>query len=480
MKKKLRVLFVAAEMAPLISVGGLGEVIGALPNALRERGHDVRVLVPAYDREMVQNARLVTLVSGGRMRLLERKATEESPPVWLLSSPSLLRRNKRIYLNRRGRPWADNPVQFARLSRVAADLALNNLPVKWQPDVVHCHDWHTALTALWMKQEGSLAASVFTIHNLGYMGRFSANLLPRLGVSAEHYRPDSLEFHGDIALIKAGLVYADWLTTVSPTHAEEIRTPTHGCGLEGLLQSRSDRLTGILNGIDTRRLPSPGGLPEKRRMRESLIAELALSPGIEGEPAILIWIGRLVEQKGIDLLIRALPALMERPVHLIVLGEGDQTSERALRAATRKFPGRLVFHAGFDEALAGRLYAGADLLLMPSRYEPCGLAQLHAMRCGTLPIASRTGGLLDTVFDPRSGAVKATGFLIDTMDPDGILQAVDRALEQRTQSPATWNRMIANAMARPCNWSQAAQAYEAVYDSALLGIVQQGKTRDAL
>ncbi len=479
----LKVLFVAAEMAPLVKVGGLGEVMGALPAALRERGHDVRVMIPAYSRDMIRHTRVLTKVSGSRARLLERATGDGHAPVWLLSSPALLRRNGHPYLNRNGQPWADNPVQFARLSRLAADLAQGQLPVNWQPDVVHCHDWHTALTALWMKQENSQAASVFTVHNLGYMGRFDVSLLPRLGVSSDHHHIDSLEFHGDIALIKAGLLHADRLTTVSPTHAREIRTPEAGCGLEGLLETRSEHLTGILNGIDTttwnpatdpllthhfehQDLESQGELSGKIEIRNQLAGEFGLTPGNGDEPAILICIGRLVEQKGIDRLIAAIPALMSRNIRLIVLGEGNTHYHRALDAATRKWPGRVVFRAGFDEALSHRLYAGADLLLMPSRYEPCGLSQLHAMRYGTLPIASRAGGLVDTVVDARSDEQRATGFLLDTPDADGIVHAVDRALECRAHTPE-WHRLMKNAMTWPCDWSASAKAYEAVYQSAI-------------
>ncbi|MGM0632030.1 MAG: glycogen synthase GlgA [Pseudomonadota bacterium] len=483
MTDPLKVLFVATEMAPLVKVGGLGEVVGALPAAMRALGHDVRVLLPACSPDMIRHARLLARLPGRHTRLLELPRAEGQGPVWLLSSPALLRRGGRPYLNRSGHPWADNPVQFARLSRVAADLALGRLPVDWQPDVVHCHDWHTALTALWMREEDSPAASVFTIHNLGYMGRFDAALLPRLGVSPTHHHIDSLEFHGDIALIKAGLIHADQLTTVSPSHAREIRTPDYGCGLEGLLETRREQLTGILNGIDTtawnpatdpllahhfnhRDLARQGGLTGKARMRDELDRELNLVPGYGADPALAVYIGRLVEQKGIDRIVAAIPALMARDVRLVVLGEGDRHHHRALETEAREWPGRVVFRAGFDEALSHRLYAGADLLLMPSRYEPCGLSQLHAMRYGTVPIVSRTGGLLDTVMDPRSDEQQATGFLLDTEDTDGIAHAVDRALACRGDKPS-WNRIMKNAMTWPCDWSTSAEAYEAVYRAAI-------------
>lgn len=483
MTESLKILIVAAEMAPLVTAGGLGEVIGALPAALRDRGHDVRVLIPAYSREVIQHARLLAKLDAGQSRLLELSKAESYDATWVLSNLALLRRGGRPYLNRRDHPWADNPIQFARLSRLAADISMGHLSLDWEPDIVHCHDWHTALTALWMREEDSPAASVFTIHNLGYMGRFDAALLSRIGLSPAHFHMDSLEFHGDIALIKAGLIYADQLTTVSPTHAREIRTPEYGCGLEGLLETRREQLTGILNGINTSTwnpaadpmlphhfehgdLAQLGSLPGKVKTRNALNKELGLAPGNGTNPALVVYIGRLAEQKGIDRIVAAIPALMARDIRLVVLGGGDRPYHQALEAAAHDWPGRIVFQAGFDVPLSHRLYAGADLLLMPSRYEPCGLAQLYAMHYGTLPIVSRTGGLLDTVVDPRFDEQRSTGFLIDTADANGIVDAMDRALTIRCRA-AEWNQLMANAMTRPCDWAGSAEIYETVYRKAI-------------
>lgn len=472
--KPLRILFATAEMAPLVKVGGLGDVAGTLPGALAARGHDVRVLLPAYAPELLERASELARLPRGAGRLLERHGGGLACPVWLLATPGFLRRGGRPYVNRAGRPWADNAVQFGRLARTVADIAAGRMALDWRPDVVHCNDWHTALTPVWMRLEEQPAAAVFTIHNLGYMGRFPASVLARLRLPVALNHPEALEFHGDIAFIKGGLRYAEQITTVSPRHAEEIRTPEFGAGLDGLLRARGDRLSGILNGLDydTWNPATDAHLVHhfdgddsagKALERGALLRELGLA---EGREPLLAWVGRLTAQKGADVLVAALGELMQRTVRLVILGSGDRTTEQALQRAARHWPGRLAVRTGFDEALAHRIYAGADMLLMPSRSEPCGLAQLCAMRYGTLPLVRPVGGLADTVIDAAGDPVRGTGLHIRGNDAAALTVAVDRAVGWYADG-AHWARLRGNAMRQRFDWETSARQYEEVYHAAL-------------
>ncbi len=478
--RSLKILFVAAEMAPLVKVGGLGDVVGALPAALAARGHDARVLLPAYDPAMTRKARVITLLPDGSGRLLEYRASTVPVPVWLLETPGFLRRGGRPYLTRAGTPWADDPLQFGRLGRVAADIASGRLVDAWQPEVLHANDWHTGLAPVWMHLENSPAASVFTVHNLGYIGRFAADLLSRLGLPPSMNHPEALEFYGDIAYMKGGLAFADQFTTVSPRYAEEIQTPAFGSGLDGLVRARSDRLTGILNGIDLVAW-NPATDPAlenhfdavrpdgKRDERDRLLHGLGLDPITDPQTPVLAWVGRLTAQKGADLLAEALPGLMQRPVRLVVLGSGDRDKEQTLVRAARSRPDKLAVHLTFDEALAHRIYAGADMLLMPSRFEPCGLAQMYAMRYGTIPLVTPVGGLVDTVIDLGDGAPQesgACGFHLAGPYPPALLEGVDRAIGAFGQ-PDRWRTLVRNAMTRRFDWDSSAAAYERVYQAAL-------------
>ncbi|MCC5859657.1 MAG: glycogen synthase GlgA [Ectothiorhodospiraceae bacterium] len=478
--RPLKILFVAAEMAPLVKVGGLGDVLGALPVALAARGHDARVLLPAYDPVMTRKARVITLLPDGSGRLLEYRASAVSVPVWLLETPGFLRRGGRPYLTRAGTPWADNPLQFGRLGRVAADIANGRLVDAWQPEVLHANDWHTGLAPVWMHLENCPAASVFTVHNLGYIGRFPADILSRLGLPPSMNHPDALEFYGDIAYMKGGLGFADQFTTVSPRYAEEIQTPAFGSGLDGLVRARSDRLTGILNGIDPEAW-NPATDPAlenhfdavrldgKRDERDRLLHGLGLDPVTDSPTPVLAWVGRLTAQKGADLLVEALPGLMERSVRLVVLGSGDRDTEQTLVGAARRWPDKLVVHLTFDEVLAHRIYAGADMLLMPSRFEPCGLAQMYAMRYGTIPLVTPVGGLVDTVIDMGDGAPPekgGCGFHLAGADAPALLEGVDRAIGAFRQ-PGYWRTLVRNAMTRRFDWNSSAAAYERVYQAAL-------------
>lgn len=475
--RPLRILFVAAEMAPLVKVGGLGDVAGALPSALAERGHDVRVLMPAYSERMVGNAREHLRLPGDAGRLLEYDRDSVPVPLWLLETPGFLRRGGQPYLNRAGRPWADNALQFGRLGRAAALLAAGADP-DWIPDIVHCNDWHTGLAPVYMHLDGTRTASMLTIHNLAYTGCFDPDIMPRLKLPVRLYRTDALEFHGDISFLKGGLVHATRLTTVSPGYAREILTPEQGAGMDGILRDRSEHLTGILNGLDYRHWdPANDGhlrhrfdardLAGKRKERMLVERDLGLESDDARSTPLLVWIGRLAHQKGADLLLEALPRLMQQNVRLAILGSGDRDHERALMRAARKWPDRISVTTDFNETLAHRLYAAGDMLLMPSRFEPCGLAQLCAMRYGNIPIVTRVGGLADTVTDVGEARIdKATGFFMRETTAEALVAAVTRATGVFREG-RIWPRLMANAMRCRYDWSHSAESYERVYRSAL-------------
>ena len=475
--ESMKILLVAAEMAPLAQVGGLGDVMGSLPGALVARGHDVRVLIPAYQRELTRDLETRVQLASGQTRIVETHQADLPCPVWLLETPALLRRRGRPYLNKSGAPWADNAAQFGSLSQVAASIASGNLEMGWQPDVVHANDWHTGLTPVWMRLQGAAAASVFTIHNAGYTGCFPAETLERLGLPAELYHPEGLEFYGNISLLKAGVNYADRVTTVSPSYAAEIQTPEFGAGMEGVYRARSGVLSGILNGIDYAawnpatdpRLPHhfdaehPDGKAQQRR---ELIRDLGLAFDHSDKAPIIAWVGRLTDQKGIDLLLQALPELMKKDLRLVVLGAGDARLESELHQHARHHEGRLSVHTAFNEERAHQLYAGADMLLMPSRFEPCGLAQMIAMRYGTVPLVTGVGGLKDTVRDVDSNAEAANGLRIRALEAGALLETVDRAMALYEQRDKWW-QLMGNAMRVRFEWNDAAAAYESLYRDAL-------------
>ena len=475
--ESMKILLVAAEMAPLAQVGGLGDVIGSLPDALVERGHDVRVLIPAYRRELSRDLEPRARLAAGKGRIVESRAPDLPCPVWLLETPGFLRRRGRPYVNKAGSPWTDNPVQFGALSKVAADIASGTLGMEWQPDVVHANDWHTGLTPVWMRQQGAAPACIFTIHNAGYAGCFPPDTLQRLRLPDDLFHPEGVEFYGRVSMLKAGVNYADRITTVSPSYAAEIQTPAFGNGMEGVFSARAGVMRGILNGIDysawnpatdprlTHHFDAadPSG---KALQRRELIRELGLAFEHSDRAPVIAWVGRLTEQKGVDVLLEALPELMKKDLRLVILGAGEAWIESELHRLADLHRGRLAVHTAFNEAVAHQFYAGADMLLMPSRFEPCGLTQMIAMSYGTIPLVTGVGGLRDTVVDAGSGVDEANGFRIESPSADAVLATVDRAMTLYEQGDG-WRHLMANAMKARFEWDDAAAAYEAVYQEAL-------------
>lgn len=477
--KRLRALLAASEAWPLIKTGGLGDVVGALPLALRGLGVDARLVLPAYPavREALPDARPLarSALYGADVTLLRGELPaggRRTLPVYLIATAAFDRPGN-PYQNAAGVDWPDNPARFALFCRAAAALALGHLIPDWRADVVHAHDWQAALLPALLSLHAQRPRSVFTIHNLAYQGLAPATDAAALGLPAEWWRFDALEFYGQLALIKGGLVFADRLTTVSPRYAQEIQTPEFGCGLDGLLRYRAHALVGILNGIDTElwnpatdpALPYPYDaehLDRKAADKAALQQELGLAP--EPQALLLGLVSRLVAQKGIDLLIDALP-LLPAEVQLVVLGSGEAAYTEALRAAAAAQPARIAFRAGYDEPLAHRIQAGADALLVPSRFEPCGLTQLYALRYGTVPIVRAVGGLADTVVDASPDNLasgQATGIVFETASGAALLAAIERA-RALFRAGAPWRQLQRTGMAQDHSWAHAAGAYLDLY-----------------
>src|SRR3569833_957098 len=418
-----RILFVASEAHPLIKPGGPGAAAGAPPAALHALGQDVRLLLPAY-REALQHADHLEVGGTVRLgahpvRLLSAVLPGSDVPVWLVDSPPHFDRPGNPYVDENGRDWPDNAERYAVFARAATAVALDQAGLGWQPTVVHGNDWQSGLVPALLSQTPARPATVFTVHNLAYLGLFPLAEYQRLDLPMAVWSLDGLEFYGQASYMKAGLAYADMLSTVSPTYAGEVCTPEFGCGLDGLLRQRADRLRGILNGADYSEwdpardphLPhhySATDLQGKAGNKADLQRELGL-PRAAAIP-LVGFVGRLVEQKGIDLVLAMLPELLHEHVQIIILGSGSKEFEQALTALAAQYPRCLRVQIGFSEALAHRIEAGADLILMPSRYEPCGLNQIYSLRYGTPPLVRRTGGFVVFVVVFVVGFVLVLGF----------------------------------------------------------------------
>jgi len=480
---KPKVLFVASEAHPLIKTGGLADVCGSLPPALRSLGVDVRLLLPAYfdALHVAGTLRAVAQIPipriGAKATLLQGRLPGTQVPLWLVDYPPAFGRAGHPYLAADGRPWYDNAARFALLAEVAVALARGQAGIAWHPDVVHCHDWQTGLVPALLATTAPRPATVFTIHNLAYQGIFPAAMLGALGLPPVLWSIDALEFHGSLSFIKGGIAFADRVNTVSPTYAREIQTPALGSGLDGLLRARGDRLSGILNGIDVRAW-NPGrdrfiAHPyTAKRYRDKTANKIALQKEFglprAGVPLFGL-VGRLVEQKGIDLVLDAWPNLLDEPVQLVALGTGERTYESALAQLAARYPDRVAAKIGYDEALAHRIEAGADVFLMPSRFEPCGLNQMYSLRYGTLPIVRRVGGLADTVVDASASARAAgaaTGFAFDAPTPDALHRTVQRAMALY-RDPRAWQQVAVNGMRQDFSWERSADAYTALYARAM-------------
>jgi len=487
----MKVLHVAAEVFPLVKTGGLADVVAALPVALAGQGADVRLLLPGLPAvmESVQGARTVIDIGACfgalRVRLQLARMPGSRLPVYVIDAPYLYRRGGSPYQDSRGEEWPDNLQRFALLGWMAAHLAAGDADPKWAPDIVHAHDWHAAMTCAYIAEHPpTQAATVFTIHNLAYQGLFPMHDWPTLGLATRLMSPAGLEFHGQLSFMKAGLTFADHITTVSPGYAREITTHEFGWGLDGVIRGRGAHVTGVLNGIDDA-VWNPATDPAiaerydaerldgKRNCRRALQAELGLES--DDDALLLTVVSRLTAQKGLDLLLAALPSLLQSGVQFTVQGTGEPALEAAFQMAMRSHPRRVHVHIGYDEARAHRLIAGADAIAVPSRFEPCGLTQMYGLRYGTLPIVRRVGGLADTVADDGDRDGASTGFVFDDASPLALERCVLRATALRRDAKA-WQARMRTAMAQPLSWDGPAREYLSLYRSLRAAGADRGET----
>ncbi len=488
MRNQLRVLFITPEVYPLCKTGGLGDVSAALPAALRSMQVDVRLLLPGYPQivsgvkyksKLADFSHLTqfppsTLLSA---RLPLNKS--ENIPVFVIDCPGLFHRDGGPYMDKSGRDWPDNALRFGLLSKIGAVLASDASPIAWYPHIAHCNEWQSGLTPAFLHfHAGQKAATVMTIHNLAFQGIFPSANVAQLGLPAASFDIDGVEYYGNMSFLKAGLYYANHITTVSPNYAREIQTEPLGFGLQGLLTARRDRLTGIVNGIDTGEWDpatdtclvknySSGKLSGKAVNKAALQQQMGLT--VDAGIPLFGAVSRLSHQKGTDLLIQLAPQLTKIPAQLIVLGSGDAVLEQQLASLVDSYPDAIAAHIGFDEALSRRIEAGIDCFLMPSRFEPCGLNQMYSQRYGTPPIVHATGGLVDTVIDSTPATLadgSASGFVFASMTQNALLRTIIRAT-QAYRDKKTWRRIQKNGMAKDFGWRIGAEAYREIYQSLL-------------
>jgi starch synthase len=478
----MKVLHVAAEVFPLVKTGGLADVVGALPQALIAQGADVRLLLPGLPAiaDAVLSSKKVCEIGAafgaGRVTLRKAQLPYSHVPVYVVDAPYLYRRGGSPYQASDGSEWADNLQRFGLLGWVAAHIAAGELDTAWTPDVVHAHDWHAAMACAYMASHPpTMAASVFTVHNLAFQGIFPQTDFHLLGLPSRFMAPQALEFHSQLSFMKAGLKFANRVTTVSPTYATEIATPEFGCGLEGVIRGRGKDVSGILNGVDgvvwnpekdlgLARCYSMEELDGKALCKKALQQEMKLD--VRADAPLFGVVSRLTSQKGLDLVLAALPSVLKRGGQLVLQGNGEPALEEAFRVAAIQFPRQVAVKIAYDEALAHRIIAGADALLVPSRFEPCGLTQLYALRYGTLPVVRHVGGLVDTVADASDAALaadKATGFMFDVATGTALEHALDRTMTLYEKQPAKWNQMMLRAMQQEFSWDVAAKSYLDLY-----------------
>jgi starch synthase len=464
----MRVLFATPEMGDFVNVGGLAAVSAALPRALRHLS-DVRVIIPGY-REVLRSLAPMEIVAscpasaGLPACALGLAKTGDGLPVYAVICPQLYERNGGPYGDAQQRDWSDNDIRFARFASAAAEMA-SGIDPTWQPDLIHCNDWQSALIPAYLAWNGTEVPTVLTIHNLAYQGLFDRDALGRIGAPESAFNIDGLEFYGKASFLKAGLIHATQLTTVSSTYAREITTPEHGCGLEGLLRRRADarELSGILNGIDEswdpRTCPalaapfSPGEWAGKNANADHVRQEfgLALSRG-----PLFGLVARLVHQKGVDLVLAAADTIVKSGGQIIVTGKGEAKFEQALKDIERRNPDNVAAAIRFDDGEARRIFAGSDFTLMPSRFEPCGLSQMYAQRFGSLPIGRQTGGLSETIVDGE------TGFLFSDPSAESLLGGISRAFATFRMKERL-NKMRERAMSQRFGWQHSARNYGQLY-----------------
>jgi starch synthase len=474
-----KILFVTSEAHPLIKTGGLADVCGSLPKALAELSQDIKLIIPNYQAlKITENVRFLCSirVDNRNINILETRMPDSHVTVWLVDYPAYYNYPGNPYVDENGNPWPINAERFALFCRIAVEAAMNRVHQDWKPDIVHCNDWQTGLVPALLSLEHDPPSTVFTIHNMAYQGLFPDNTAATLNLPGKLWHPAGLEFHEMLSFIKGGLVYADYITTVSPTYALEIQTPEFGYGLEGLLDHRKEFLGGIINGIDLDQW-NPETDPyiaqhftsetlNKKLLNKSELQRRFALPVNERVPLFGL-IGRLVEQKGIDLILESLPEMVAMDMQFVLLGSGDKGFEKQLQELAHLYPDKIAITIGYDESLAHLIEAGADIFLMPSRFEPCGLNQMYSQRYGTLPIVRKTGGLADTVVDTLPETLDnqtASGIVFNEASSGSLLEAIKRTLILYN-SPDIWKKMQINAMKKDFSWQRSAEQYLALYEN---------------
>lgn len=475
----MKILFAASEIYPLIKTGGLADVAGALPVALRNKGHDVRLIMPAYQGILQKVAPIQQTINLGNpfgvgdILLLETYILENDTPILLVQCQALFEREGGPYADINGDDFHDNHLRFAALSWATARLAQDGELINWHADIVHLNDWQTGFTAAYLKSwQQAHPPIVTTVHNLRYNGSFDMSQFSETQLSPSLLSMHGMEFYGRFSALKAGLVYADAITTVSPTYAHEILTPEYGDGLDGTLRALQNKLVGILNGVDYEQW-SPDkdsliphayhidNLDQKRANKLALLQENGLSEDLT-HPVFGI-VSRLTEQKGLDLALDAMPALLEKGARLIVLGSGDKALESGYQRLQESYPTQVSVRIGYFEDYSHRIQAGVDALLIPSRFEPCGLTQLYALKYGTLPVVRQTGGLADTVFEEGE---QANGFVFQDASSEALSAAMKRCM-RTFYDGEPWRKKQITAMQQDHSWEAITDQWIDLYRSLI-------------
>ncbi|MBW9258264.1 MAG: glycogen synthase GlgA [Candidatus Thiodiazotropha sp. (ex. Lucinisca nassula)] len=479
----MKILYASSEVAPLIKTGGLADVAGSLPAALNHIGMDCRLIVPGYPQVLAKTDNLQKVselqLDGSTVTLLQGECGPHQVPIYVVDAPRWFERPGNPYLTPEGYNWPDNADRFLLFCQAAVLVALDRAGLDWRPDVVHANDWQTGLIAPLLQSEQKRPATLFTIHNLAYQGLFDWATFLRLGLDKSLWTHHALEFHDQLSFIKGGIALSDRVNTVSPTYAEEIKTAEFGYGLEGLLQYRASHFSGVLNGIDYHQwdplndphIDTPYSIdnfPAKRNNKLALQREFGL-PEDEYIP-LFGYVGRLVDQKGVDLILQVLPGLMDSGAQLVLLGSGDHSLQSALEKISNRYHSRVGITIGYDEGLSHRIEAGSDCFLMPSRFEPCGLNQMYSLRYGTVPIVRRTGGLADSVVDVTPHTLAngtATGFVFDNADGSSLWGAIEHAINFYRRSGSDWDILAMTGMQQDLSWEASAQHYLELYQTSI-------------
>lgn len=474
-----KILFATSEVYPLIKTGGLADVAASLPRALNRLGYDIKIILPAYS-SVLEKAAAVGVKQVAQLTIdnepvviKQTRLSGSKVVVWLVDAPEFSARDGNPYCGIDGNDWPDNHKRFTKFCKAIEIIALNQANLNWQPDIVHCNDWQTGLVPALLSIHAQHVATVFTIHNLAYRGLFSHEAFNELNLPQAFWHHERLEFYGQFSFIKGGIAFADYVTTVSPSYAREIQKPEFGCGLDGLLRYRSESLAGILNGIDIDEwnpMSDPHitatynrrTLGNKCKNKAALQARMGLE--VNAKIPLLGFIGRLVEQKGIELILSQIQRLLAGNYQLVILGSGAAHYEQALVTAAQQHPQKIAVHIGYDEALAHQIEAGSDIFLMPSIFEPCGLNQMYSLRYGTLPIVHAVGGLRDTVFELPFDKIDslANGFVFHHPNGNELFAAIERAANA-FQQESIWKKLQLNAMAKDFSWEQSAKHYAEIY-----------------